>query len=46
MMVTAHCIRIAGQVLAGKEARNAAQGLVWRRKDEGAKGEAPRKVTS
>jgi glycosyltransferase involved in cell wall biosynthesis len=46
MMVTAHCIRIAGQVLAGKEARNAAQGLVWRRQDEGAKSEAPRKVTS
>jgi glycosyltransferase involved in cell wall biosynthesis len=46
MMVAAHCIRIAGQVLAGKEARNAAQGLVWRHKDEGTKGEAPRKVTS
>ena len=31
MMVAAHCIRIAAQALTGKDARNAAQGLVWRR---------------
>jgi glycosyltransferase involved in cell wall biosynthesis len=31
MMVATHCIRIAAHALAGKEARNAAQGLVWRR---------------
>jgi glycosyltransferase involved in cell wall biosynthesis len=30
MMVAAHCVRTACQALAGKEARNAAQGLVWR----------------
>ena len=31
MMVAAHCIRTAAQTLAGKEVRNASQGLVWRR---------------
>ena len=30
MMVAAHCLRTACGALAGKEARNAAQGLVWR----------------
>jgi glycosyltransferase involved in cell wall biosynthesis len=30
MMVAAHCVRTASQALARKDARNAAQGLLWR----------------
>src|SRR5262245_4895997 len=32
MILALHCVRITGGVLTGKETRNAAQGLVWRRK--------------
>jgi glycosyltransferase involved in cell wall biosynthesis len=39
MMLALHCVRITGEVLAGKEMRNAAQGLAWRRKAHGAGGE-------
>lgn len=34
MVVAAHCARIAAQGLAGKDTRNAAYGLAWRRQEE------------
>jgi glycosyltransferase involved in cell wall biosynthesis len=37
-MLAAHCARIAGQVLMGKERRTAAQGLVWRRQAKATSG--------
>jgi hypothetical protein len=33
-LVAAHCMKITAQTLARKEARNAAQGTVWRSKTE------------
>jgi hypothetical protein len=33
-MVAVHCAKITAQVLARKEARNAAQGTVWRSRTE------------
>jgi hypothetical protein len=31
ILVAAHCVKITAHMLARKEARNAAQGTVWRR---------------